>query len=816
MIDMIFGIIGTLLYPLFSIIFLFISAIQNIFYAFAGIGNITFGGQPVTSGNSGDVNDNGLVFYMLERPLVKNMLLSIMFLAMFLVIIFTVMAFIKNAYAAKQKGWKEIIGNSIKGLANFIFIPLCCLLGIWLSNILLQAVNGATSNGGSSEMSRKLFIAAAYNANVFRDGVDANATADADKVALLKTTIDGINFTADIVEFFGGDFARIQNLEEGQNNEYYAIVVDQLFSVSIPFVTDIGNPIFVAPWYKLYAINYLTIIVGGIFMLYVLCALAFAMVRRMFLIIILYIISPGMCAMYPLDEGKAVGSWKSEFIKQVLSVYGAVAGINIFFSIMPLIDKIEMYGGVGEFAGVNNIIQIFILVVGLLCVKELTGMISGFVGGEDALGKGTSLMKESKEKVVRGAKTASRFAGAAAPYAKAVGSSLFNIGKAGAQKVGGAVSGAVDKAKAKHHENKVNRLAKKEGLSHEEAEKKIKYAPMQRQIDKQNKRYQVGEDGEMSAKGQKRYNKDLEKTEKSIARQDKRQANQAERAQEKAERKAWNEGREQRLKDGTATFGDVVKNEASKLPGGIVSLASTIASATGMTKFKDEVVDEYRKSYGGVGSRDKARAAGPFGTKKAAKNMGSVMKDKDGNEKDFDATSVVNAGGVSGQAALNLVLDNAKITINGKTIAQATGLDVKSPAAQEDLSYFDQVINKLQNHANNINNASSHEVRGEYLKAAIKYASEVDTQGNDVLQQAVQEMMSQYVEAQTKNNADLKSKQEGMSVSLDGEPIRLEQTSIRELAEASKSIGREVANAVNKNVSSVIAEIRKINAKKDK
>ena len=93
-----------------------------------------------------------------------------MTLGLFLLIIFTVMAFIKNAYSSKQKNWKEIIGNSIKGLANFIFLPVCCLLGVWAGNILLNAIDGATSTGGATLMSRKLFLAAAYDANKYRRG----------------------------------------------------------------------------------------------------------------------------------------------------------------------------------------------------------------------------------------------------------------------------------------------------------------------------------------------------------------------------------------------------------------------------------------------------------------------------------------------------------------------------------------------------------------------------------------------------------------------------------------------------------------------
>ena len=424
MIDWVFGLIGTIFYPLFSVIFLFIDGIQNIFYAFAGIGNMSFGAdqnignaQGVTNGNSGAETDTGIVYYLFNNQIVKNLLISIMFLALFLIIIFTVMAFIKNVYAAKQKGWKEIVGNAIKGLANFIFIPVCCLLGVWLANILLQAINGATSNGGSKYMARKLFIACAYNANFFRNNI---TMVDQHMVDVV------LGDNNDVHQLSQEDKAYVQiqfnlngrwkgsgvEVERGQTMEYYADKVDQIYSTETVFL---GSHVEVGVCYSLWQINYLVLVVGGVFMLYVLCSLAFAMVRRLFILLTLFVISPGVCAMYPIDEGKAVQNWKGEFIKQVLSAYGAIAGVNIFFSLIPLIDNMHIgFGGMEWLTGialVDDLIQIFILVSGLLVVKELISLISGFVGGEDAYSKGASLMKSSTEAVkTQVSKQAGKFA----------------------------------------------------------------------------------------------------------------------------------------------------------------------------------------------------------------------------------------------------------------------------------------------------------------------------------------------------------------------------------------------------------------------
>ena len=452
-VDIITGLLGTILYPLFSIIFLLIDGVQDVFYSFAGIGDASYDGTPIYSGVTGEKDQQGLVYYILQEPIVKNTLISMLILGLFLIVIFTTFAFIKNMYSAKPKGWKEIISNSIKGLFNFILLPVCTLLGVWLGNVLLRAINGATSTGGSTTMARKLFVASAYNANIYRNM--GEETDDAPDEVYIK------------VKKFADQWGLSDDLEivDGQTLGYYADIVDKMYSYDRVFL---GSHIEVGHFYNLFQINYIILVVGGIFMLYVLGSLAFAMVKRLFYIVVLFVISPGVCALYPIDEGSAVKSWSGEVKKQVLSAYGAVAGLNIFFSLVPMVDKISIFKG-GSFwtsgFGINDIIQIFILVTGLLVVKDLIGLISGFAGGDNAYSTGSGLMKGTQgamKKYVGGAvkSTTGAFASAKAKAdAQGTGAKGFlkNLGedalKGGFNKVADAMWGVNFKDTKKHYKD---------------------------------------------------------------------------------------------------------------------------------------------------------------------------------------------------------------------------------------------------------------------------------------------------------------------------------------------------------------------------
>lgn len=397
MITMITGLIGGLLYPLFSVIFWVIDLLQGVFAGLAGIGDIqfrnnSFGSKRVdniTAPNGGDGGEQstGLIYYLLTTDLIKNLFMSILILALILIIIFTAMAFIKNAYASKQKTWQEIVGNAFKGLANFIFIPVCCLLGVWLSNILLVAINGATSTGGATQMSRKLFICCAYDANEYRIGTNS-----------VKTEQDA----KDLEEWAKSNGVDVA-VEFGKDGEYYAAIVDQVFAESN---IDIHWYYNVEVYYSLFNFNYLILIVGGVFMLYVLVSLAYAMIKRMFILVMLFVVSPALCAMYPLDEGAAVGNWKKEFIKYTISAYGAIAGLNLFFSILPIVENINIIATGTNFGGafLNDMFQLLIMVSGLFVVKEFMGTLSGWIGGDNALATGENMRKQTKDAMNKYAK----------------------------------------------------------------------------------------------------------------------------------------------------------------------------------------------------------------------------------------------------------------------------------------------------------------------------------------------------------------------------------------------------------------------------
>ncbi len=484
MINAILGVIGMIIYPLFSIFFVFVDLLQSLFYVFAGIGDVRFGNTPISGNNDGGENSTGLLYYLLNTDVVKNILISMTILALFLLVIFTTLAFLKSIYAEKPKSWKDILSSAVKGLVNFVVLPVCCLLGVWVGNIILQAVNGATSTGGSTMLSRKLFICCAYNANVYRGESPKN-----DGGKLINDLLDKNDWLKKEVG--------ISSVDNDKESEYYAEVLDQLFAVSTKDGKRLGITLYtdVNQYYTLYEINYLILIVGGLFMSYVMVNVTYGMIKRIFILLMLFVVSPALCAMYPLDDGAVVKTWTGDVKKNILSAYGAVAGMNLMFSFLPLIQNINLvfpWQGVGDFF-LNSIIQLLLLICALFCMNDFISMITGYVGGNNAFGDGKSLRgqtqgalkKYGKATVEKGVKVGGAFVrGAKSGWETAhangqngVGSFFAGVGLGAAKGLGGALGrtaaetgtsiwNALDKSASdtlglKHKDVGVDNLAKK-------------------------------------------------------------------------------------------------------------------------------------------------------------------------------------------------------------------------------------------------------------------------------------------------------------------------------------------------------------------
>ncbi len=139
-------------------------------------------------------------------------------------------------------------------------------------------------------------------------------------------------------------------------------------------------------FYSLSDMNLFMAIIGSLFMGYAFIVLIIGLIKRMFNIVFLYVLSPIPLSMIPFSGQSAFNNWKTDFIKNVIAGYSAVAGLNIYFSVYDVFNNITYFG----VAFWDGVIKFLVFVVGLMCVNEIIDRISSYIGGGNLFSEGKS------------------------------------------------------------------------------------------------------------------------------------------------------------------------------------------------------------------------------------------------------------------------------------------------------------------------------------------------------------------------------------------------------------------------------------------
>lgn len=156
-------------------------------------------------------------------------------------------------------------------------------------------------------------------------------------------------------------------------------------------------------------INYFYALIVAILVAKALASICFGLAKRIVQLVIYYVLSPIALALYPFDNGKAFGSWKSDFVGYTVGAYGAIAGVNLVIQIMPIIKKINIFSS----TTLSNIARLIFYIILAQSMESLVKLLSGWIGGKDLLAEGKSTAQTATAPVKKIASTTGRIAGTA-------------------------------------------------------------------------------------------------------------------------------------------------------------------------------------------------------------------------------------------------------------------------------------------------------------------------------------------------------------------------------------------------------------------
>ena len=310
-----------------------IDGIMEIFSAIAGITDVTVGGQKVN-----------IIEYLVGDATVGTIFWCVFILAVGLTCIFGIVALVKNMIA-NNRNISSIIGKIGLSLLGTMARLVVVILGILIANALLTLVAEIFQIGNTTKLSNALFNACVGE-------------------WLNGYTVSEIDITSCSVSKIMGD---------------YNATAFGIWPISWKGNGMINPDSFL----------YLPSMIASIALMIALVVAIINLAKRVYEIVLLYIVMPVSMATLPLDDGAKFKMWRETFVTKIILAYGTVFSVNIFILLLPLISKMHI-DGVGGFG--NSMFLIFMIIGGAMVIPAGQNLFARLFGTADDMHAGGSFL----------------------------------------------------------------------------------------------------------------------------------------------------------------------------------------------------------------------------------------------------------------------------------------------------------------------------------------------------------------------------------------------------------------------------------------
>lgn len=321
-----------------------IDGIMEIFSAIAGITDVTYHGQEVN-----------IIEFIVGDSTVGTIFWCIFILAVGLTCIFAIVALVKNM-VANNKTVSSIIGKFGLSLLGTLAMLTVVILGILISNAVLQLIAEIFQIGNTTKLSNALFNACVG------EWLNGYSVAEID----------------------------VSNLSVNQIFGDYNTVLFGIWPTSWK-CNGMVNP---------NTFMYLPAMIASVCLIIALIIAVLNLAKRVYEIAMLYIVMPMSMSTLSLDDGARFKVWRETFITKIILAYGTVFSVNIFILILPIIAAMSI-PGISGFG--NSMFLIFMIVGGAMVIPAGQTLFARLFGSADDMHAGGGFL--------RGAFYGSRMAG---------------------------------------------------------------------------------------------------------------------------------------------------------------------------------------------------------------------------------------------------------------------------------------------------------------------------------------------------------------------------------------------------------------------
>ena len=310
-----------------------IDGIMEIFSAIAGITDVTVQGERVN-----------IIEDLVGDSTVGTIFWCVFILAVGLTCIFGIVALVKNMIA-NNRNVSSIIGKIGLSLLGTMAMLLVVILGILISNSLLTLVAEIFQIGNTTKLSNALFNAC-------------------------------------VGEWLNG----------------FSVAEIDITNCSVSQILGDYNATALGIWPTSWKCNgminpntflYLPSMIAAIALMIALVVAIINLAKRVYEIVLLYIIMPVSMATLPLDDGAKFKMWRETFVTKIILAYGTVFSVNIFILLLPLLSRMHI-DGVGGFG--NSMFIIFMIIGGAMVIPAGQNLFARLFGTADDMHAGGSFL----------------------------------------------------------------------------------------------------------------------------------------------------------------------------------------------------------------------------------------------------------------------------------------------------------------------------------------------------------------------------------------------------------------------------------------
>ncbi len=341
------------LYVILLKILLILERIFDVFSCNTGVYAMQNGEMVPTSGYV-DVSQNySLLDVLMKSEVVVNAVLGMTagaFVLCFIITLFSVIKSMGEGIGEMKRPVSHVLRQTSKACLTFALIPIVCILVVRLSGIAIASIAAYMPNnieGGSDRMAAQVVTEALSN----KTGKPKRGSKQSQiEKAIAASKTASVNSDTRICDLIF--YLTVKDALRNKDNASYYLSGQHFQNTKATLEdVDVGQ----IEWlYAFFEVGLVMII---------LLKLIIECMTRIFMILILFVVSPYFVSLMPLDDGAKFKRWKEMFLAFTIGVFGPILSMRLYLVLLPYVvtsDSLDLGLAIENYVKWSNAIDEFV------------------------------------------------------------------------------------------------------------------------------------------------------------------------------------------------------------------------------------------------------------------------------------------------------------------------------------------------------------------------------------------------------------------------------------------------------------------------